>query len=62
MMPSAKRGVQDAGEPQDYEHTDIIRLAADDQLRFVEMLLNPDPLSPAMERARDAHARLPIRD
>lgn len=40
------------------EDTHIIRLAAEDQLRFVEMLLDPPPLSPAMERARVAHARL----
>jgi uncharacterized protein (DUF1778 family) len=40
------------------EDTHIIRLAADDQLRFVEMLLDPPPLTPAMERARAAHARL----
>jgi uncharacterized protein (DUF1778 family) len=38
------------------EETHIIRLAADDQLRFAPMLLEPAPLSPAMERARAAHA------
>jgi len=43
------------GEP------DIIRLAAEDQRRFAEALLDPPPLAPAMQRARDAHARL-IRD
>jgi uncharacterized protein (DUF1778 family) len=40
------------------EETHIIRLAAEDQRRFAEALLNPPPLAPAMERARDAHARL----
>ncbi len=40
------------------EDTHIIRLAAEDQLRFVEMLLDPPALNPAMERARAAHARL----
>ena len=40
------------------EETQIIRLAVEDQKRFAEMLLNPPPLSPAMERAREAHARL----
>jgi uncharacterized protein (DUF1778 family) len=40
------------------EDTHIVRLAAEDQLRFVEMLLNPPPLTPAMERARAAHVRL----
>ena len=40
------------------EETQIIRLAVEDQKRFAAMLLNPPPLSPAMERAREAHARL----
>ena len=40
------------------EDTHIIRLAAEDQLRFVQMLLDPPPLNSAMERARAAHARL----
>lgn len=40
------------------EDTHVIRLAADDQLRFAQMLLEPAPLSPATERARAAHARL----
>ena len=40
------------------EETHIIRLAAEDQRRFAEALLNPPPLAPAMERAHDAHARL----
>ncbi|WP_428483366.1 DUF1778 domain-containing protein [Rhodopila sp.] len=43
------------------EEMHIIRLAADDQRRFVDLLLNPPSLAPAMERAREAHARL-IRD
>jgi uncharacterized protein (DUF1778 family) len=40
------------------EETHIIHLAAEDQLRFVELLLNPPHLTPAMERAREAHERL----
>jgi uncharacterized protein (DUF1778 family) len=40
------------------EDTHVIRLAAEDQLRFAQMLLDPAPLAPAMERARAAHARL----
>jgi uncharacterized protein (DUF1778 family) len=40
------------------EDTHIIRLAAEDQLRFVEALLDPPSLTPAMERARAAHGRL----
>ncbi len=38
----------------------IIRLAVDDQRRFAEMLLDPPPLAPAMERARDIHRRLAL--
>jgi uncharacterized protein (DUF1778 family) len=40
------------------EDTHIIRLAAEDQLRFAQLLLEPPPLAPAMERALEAHARL----
>jgi uncharacterized protein (DUF1778 family) len=40
------------------EDTHVIRLAAEDQLRFAHMLLDPAPLWPAMERARTAHAQL----
>jgi uncharacterized protein (DUF1778 family) len=40
------------------EQTSIIRLSVEDQRRFVELLLNPPPLTPAMKRARKAHARL----
>ncbi len=40
------------------EETQIIRLSVEDQLRFVDLLLNPPPLTHAMERAKEAHARL----
>lgn len=40
------------------EETHLIRLAVEDQQRFVELLLDPPPLSPALERARIAHSRL----
>ena len=40
------------------EETHLIRLSADDQQRFVDMLLNPPPLAPAMQRALEAHALL----
>jgi len=43
------------------EETNIIRLSIEDQQRFVNLLLNPPPLSSALERARKAHFRL-IRD
>ena len=48
---------QDAAQ-RTIAETHIIRLAAEDQRRFAEALLNPPPLVPAMERARDAHVRL----
>lgn len=40
------------------EATHLIRLSMDDQERFVALLLDPPPLSPALERAREAHSRL----
>ena len=36
----------------------IIRLSVEDQRRFAELLLDPPALSPAMKRARQAHAKL----
>ena len=40
------------------EEAQIIRLSAEDQRRFVELLLNPPPPAPALERAKEAHATL----
>jgi uncharacterized protein (DUF1778 family) len=40
------------------EEAHIIRLSLEDQQRFVDLLLNPPPLSPALERAKKAHSRL----
>jgi uncharacterized protein (DUF1778 family) len=40
------------------EDTQIIRLSVDDQHRFAEMLLNPPPLAPAMQRALKARKQL----
>jgi uncharacterized protein (DUF1778 family) len=40
------------------QETNLIRLAADDQRRFVDLLLDPPAPVPALERARRAHARL----
>ena len=40
------------------EETTLIRLAAEDQRRFVELLLRPPELTPAMSRAKRAHAEL----
>ncbi len=38
--------------------TTLIQLSAEDQERFVDLLLAPPPLAPALERARQAHANL----
>jgi len=40
------------------EETHLIRLAIEDQRRFVELLVDPPAPAPALERARRAHARL----
>lgn len=40
------------------EETFIIRLSVEDQRRFVELLLDPPALSPAMQRAQRAHSEL----
>jgi uncharacterized protein (DUF1778 family) len=40
------------------EQAHVIRLSIEDQQRFVDLLLNPPPLSPVLERARKAHSRL----
>jgi uncharacterized protein (DUF1778 family) len=40
------------------EEAHMIRLSIEDQQRFVDLLLNPPQLSPALERARKAHSRL----
>lgn len=43
---------------QTIEDAQIIRLSVDDQRRFAEMLLDPPPLAPAMQRAIKARQRL----
>lgn len=40
------------------EDTHAVRLAIEDQRRFAALLLDPPPLAPAMQRARQAHQRL----
>ncbi|MDO8297789.1 MAG: DUF1778 domain-containing protein [Caulobacter sp.] len=40
------------------EDASLIRLSLDDQRRFVDLLLDPPDLTPAMRRARDAHGKL----
>ena len=40
------------------EEAHVIRLSIEDQARFVELLLAPSEPTPAMERAKSAHARL----
>src|ERR1039458_1175026 len=36
----------------------VIRLSVEDQQRFVELLLSPPALAPALKRAKKAHSRL----
>lgn len=43
---------------QTIEDAQIIRLSVDDQHRFAELLLDPPPLAPAMQRALKARKRL----
>ena len=40
------------------EEASIIKLSAEDQRRFAEALIDPAPLTPAMERAVSHHRRL----
>ena len=40
------------------EETSLIRLSAEEQRRFVDLLLDPPELAPAMNRAMQAHAEL----
>jgi uncharacterized protein (DUF1778 family) len=40
------------------DEAQVIRLSVEDQRRFVELLLNPPALAPALNRAKKAHARL----
>jgi uncharacterized protein (DUF1778 family) len=40
------------------EETHLIRLSVEDQRRFVDLLLDPPAMTPALERAKEAHARL----
>ena len=42
------------------EETQIIRLSAEDQARFVDLLLNPPAPAPALLRAAEAHRRLAL--
>jgi len=48
---------QDAAQ-RAIEETQIIRLSVEDQRAFVDAILNPPPLAPAMERAIERHNRL----
>jgi uncharacterized protein (DUF1778 family) len=40
------------------EETQIIRLSVEDQRTFAEAILNPSPLTPAMERAIDRYRKI----
>lgn len=40
------------------DEAQVIRLSVEDQERFVNLLLKPPVLAPALKRAKKAHARL----
>jgi len=40
------------------EEPHLIRLSVEEQMRFVDLLLNPPPASPALKRAQQAHVKL----
>ena len=40
------------------EEAGVIRLSAEDQVRFVDLLLNPHPPAPALVRAKNAHEQM----
>ena len=40
------------------EEANVIRLAAEEQRRFVELMLNPPSATEALQRAKAAHAKL----
>ena len=40
------------------ERTQLIRLTTEEQRRFVDLLIDPPAMAPAMERAKQAHASL----
>lgn len=46
---AAHKAIEDSG---------IIRLSAEDQVRFVDMLMNSPPIAPSLLRAKDAHGKL----
>jgi uncharacterized protein (DUF1778 family) len=48
--------VQDAAH-RTIEETQIIRLSVEDQRAFAEAILNPPPLTPAMERAIERYRK-----
>jgi len=47
-----------AAAHQVIEDVHLLRLSLDDQRLFVDLLLNPPAPAPALERARNAHAKL----
>jgi uncharacterized protein (DUF1778 family) len=40
------------------DEAQVIRLSIEDQQRFVDLMLNPPSLAPALKRAKKAHERL----
>ena len=49
VLKDAQRTIEDA---------QLVRLSVEDQQRFVDLLLEPPPLAPAMKRALKARQRL----
>lgn len=49
VQEAAYKAIEDSG---------IIRLSAEDQTRFVDFLINPPSVAPALRRAKDAHDKL----
>ena len=52
MQPDSDRGIRMT------DQTQLIRLTAEEQRRFVELLLDPPAPAPSVERAKQAHGLL----
>jgi uncharacterized protein (DUF1778 family) len=55
VVAAAQAAAQEA-----IKDTQLVKLSLEDQRRFVDLLLEPPPLTPAMQRAREAHERLAL--
>jgi Protein of unknown function (DUF1778) len=57
LLPTREPGAQEAAH-RTIEEAHVIRLSVQDQRRFADCLLNPPKPSPALSRAKKAHAKL----